>query len=134
MRRRIGFTLIELVIVVMVIGILVAIAAPKFINITADASDNSARMSLSVLRDAIETYASQNGGAYPADKPGIEQYLKGPFPSCPVGAAPADALNINAADPLLSDNLGGWMYNTTTGEIIINCTDASKSGPTYDTF
>jgi general secretion pathway protein G len=136
MNRRAGFTLIELVVVVMIIGVLVGIAAPRMLNIMGDATDNGARQSLGVLRDAIERYASENGGSYPSGteaevKDALKQYLRGPFPKSPVGAAPADALSVTTGNAaLVSDNAGGWMYNSTTGEIIINCTDTSQDGST----
>jgi len=141
MRRRGGFTLIELVVVVMIIGVLVAIAAPKMLNMMGEATDNAARQSLSMLRDAIERYAAQNNGNYPSGtadeiKTALLQYLRGPFPKCPVGTgAPNDTLTVSTGDPLVSDNAGGWMYNATTGEIIINSTETSQDGATtYDQF
>ncbi len=137
MKRRTGFTLVELVVVVMIIGILVAIAAPKMLNITVDANDNAARMSLSILRDAIETYAAENGGVYPpgtdpAFKTAVDPYLRGPFPSCPVGGGTPD----NVSFGTVPDLAGGWMYDETEGEIIINSTDLSDggAGPAYNLF
>lgn len=139
MRTRKAFTLIELVVVVMIIGILVAIAAPKMLNITGDANDNSVRMSLEVVRDAIETYATQNTGTYPsaADdatfKAAIGPYVRGPFPKSLVGTTDA-TMKPSAADPVVADDTTGWMYNGTTGEFIINCTDASADGTLYSAF
>ncbi len=140
MRRQKGFTLVELVVVVMIIGILVAIAAPKMLNITGEATDNSVRMSLNVVRDAIETFASRNTGSYPdatndaAFKTAIEPYLRGAFPSSLVGTND-NTVTMATADPLVADGATGWMYNGTTGEFIINSTATSKDGSTtYDDF
>ena len=135
MRKQKGFTLVELVVVVMIIGILVAIAAPKMVNITGDATDNSVRMSLNVVRDAIETFASQNAGSYPDDtndaafKAAIKPYVRGNFPASLVGTND-NTVTISAADPLVADGATGWMYNGTTGEFIINSTVVSQDGST----
>ena len=135
MQSRKAFTLIELVVVVMIIGILVAIAAPKMLNITGDANDNSVRMSLHVVRDAIETYASQNTGSYPSDtddatfKAAVKPYIRGVFPASLVGTKDS-TVTMSAANPLVADNASGWMYNGTSAEFILNCTDTSADGST----
>jgi len=140
MGKRSAFTLVELVVVVMIIGVLVAIAAPKMMNVMGNATDNSVRMSLNVVRDAIENFATEHSGAYPsgdteaAFKADVQPYLRGVFPTSLVGTKDAD-VKIDPKDPLEADGLTGWMYNKDTGEFIINCTDANDDGSTtYDKF
>lgn len=65
MKHRSAFTLVELVVVIMILGILAGVAAPKLLNTSAAATENSLRTTLSVVRDAIELYAAQNGGDRP---------------------------------------------------------------------
>ena len=65
MEKRQGFTLVELVVVVMILGILAAVAAPKLLGTSGTATDNGLRQTLSVVRDAIERYAAENGGDFP---------------------------------------------------------------------
>ena len=66
MARRGGFTLVELVVVVMILGILAAVAVPKMVTTTGNATDNGLKQTLSVVRDAIEMYSSENSGKLPA--------------------------------------------------------------------
>ena len=139
MRTRTAFTLIELVVVVMIIGILVAIAAPKMLNITGDANESSVRMSLEVVRDAIENYASQHTGSYPsgdeaAVKAALADYIRGPFPKSLVGTK-GNTITVSATDPIVPVASGDWAYSTATGEFIINCTTLSADGVTkYSDF
>ena len=58
---RKAFTLIELVVVILVVGILASVAAHKLFNRSADAADNAIRQSLAVVRDAIQLYDAKNG-------------------------------------------------------------------------
>ncbi len=60
-----GFTLIEILIVVVILGILAAVIIPQFTNAADDASVSSARTQLQTLRSQIELYRSQQG-SYPA--------------------------------------------------------------------
>ncbi len=139
MEKRKGFTLVELVVVVMILGILAAIAAPKLLGTSGTATDNGLRQSVSVVRDAIERFAAQNGGTFPgasgADeasfKADIAPLLRGPFPTCPVGTNKNNEVAVTnvLTTPLPVDGTAakGWRYSYTTGEFIVNTADTDNS-------
>lgn len=132
-----GFTLIELMIVVAIIGILAAIAIPKFADLISKSKEGATKGSLSAVRSALQVYYGDNEGWFPAQ-----------------GATPLDALTTNAkylsAMPVaklpgtgIADDAtvitevaagvtipageGGWFYyndstvNTTWGNFVVNC-------------
>ncbi len=59
-----GFTLIELMIVVVIIGILAAIAIPNFISMQSRAKEGSTKANMHVVQLAAEDYSIQNDGTY----------------------------------------------------------------------
>jgi general secretion pathway protein G len=56
-----GFTLIEILIVVMIIGILVTLAQPSFHRAVRSAKEATLKENLFVLRDVIDQYYADNG-------------------------------------------------------------------------
>src|SRR5690606_7059589 len=108
--RRCGFTLIELVIVVLVLGIITAVAAPKMFDTATEARESATRQSLGVLRGAIELYRAQNG-SYPAAatlSTDLKPYIQGSFPAPHAGANAGDNTVVSSEqNPITAAEPGG---------------------------
>ena len=65
-RSRSGFTLVEILIVVIILGILAAIVIPQFTNASNDARNNSIASTLQTVRSQIELFKIQHGDTPPA--------------------------------------------------------------------
>ena len=59
-----GFTLVELLAAILILGILAAIAIPTFLTAQAQANDASAKEMAASAENAAETLALDNGGSY----------------------------------------------------------------------
>src|SRR5690349_9072347 len=66
-RNQKGFTLIELMIVVAIIGILAAIAIPKFADMLEKSRDGATKGNLTALNGAISIYFGDQQGIYPTN-------------------------------------------------------------------
>jgi general secretion pathway protein G len=133
---RKAFSLIELVIVIIIMGVISAIAIPRMVRGAEGADVTGLQADLAVLRGAIEMYKYEHS-AFPtvlnfeaqladetdaAGGPGTDY---GPYvvkiPTLKTGVKKGETGVAAAGDPpAFIDSPAGWLYNETTGEIWAN--------------
>ena len=139
-----GFTLIELMIVVAIIGILAAIAIPKFADLIRKSSEGTSKGNLGGIRSALSVYYGDMEGQYPSDLAALTVTSKY-FQAIPVAKVPnyhSDNSVIEEqtlADDMTGSPSGGWIYNNiasdpNVGTVWVNCTHTDTKGTTWTTY
>jgi prepilin-type N-terminal cleavage/methylation domain-containing protein len=113
-----GFTLVELLIVVIILAVLAAIIVPQFSSATVDAQEAALDANLARMRSAIELFQAQHASTYP----GATATTGG---TCPAGGT-AGTGAANSAQAFLDHLL---MYSNATGQTCTVGDTTFKYGP-----
>ncbi|HWR82644.1 MAG TPA: prepilin-type N-terminal cleavage/methylation domain-containing protein [Candidatus Deferrimicrobium sp.] len=134
--RQGGFTLIELVIIIVVLGILAAVAIPKYQDITAEAKEAACRGALGGLRSGITIfYANQAVTTGTAAWPTLVQLsaigtvMEQSIPKNPyqLEANASDSIVTGVTKGTIVGARGGWAYLAATGEIWPNTSGSGEN-------
>ncbi|MBL0059096.1 MAG: prepilin-type N-terminal cleavage/methylation domain-containing protein [Elusimicrobia bacterium] len=142
--RSRGFTLIELMLVVAIIGLLAAIAIPKFGDAIIRSKEAAVRGHMGALRSAISIYYADNEGFFPkvmglqGIMPGLNvgnKYLTA-IPPIKIPTAP-----IHQNSDLICSTFFGewacaggvlgetvWLFNPSMGVLVVNCGHPDSRG------
>jgi general secretion pathway protein G len=126
-------------IVVAIIGILSAIAIPKFADLIRKSNEGSTKGNLGAIRSALNIYYSDMEGYFPTDTSSMTiggKYLR----SIPQSKVPPYHAAANVVQPDVNfDTGGGWNYvpfptDEDFGKIIVNCTHTDSKGSDWNLY
>jgi general secretion pathway protein G len=130
-----GFTMIELMIVVAIIGILAAIALPKFANMLETSREGATKGNASALKSADAIYYGDNPGIWPTtlNTSSIYRYslymeaipavkVTGKFDSSTLVIPKGMEVAMTTKEGVPSGQSTGWLYDSTLGRLYVNST------------
>jgi prepilin-type N-terminal cleavage/methylation domain-containing protein len=125
--KRHGFTLVEILIVVVILGILAAIVVPQFSNATTDAQKVATLDQLVKLREAIAIYHVRNNAQYPNIQAGTGSgawgeliapgYMRDGGVNSWVGGGASRTVVIGYNPDTAYQSTHGWIYDDLNGRL-----------------
>ncbi|MBA4018203.1 MAG: redox-sensing transcriptional repressor Rex [Pirellula sp.] len=140
-QKRGGFTLVEVLIVVVIMAILAATIIPQFSDSTKDAKSNTSKFNLHTIRSQIELFKSQHDGKVPASLDDLTKktntagtvgttsaFPYGPYlqelPANPfTGSQTVSAASSNPPTAATGSATAGWLYHAASGGVWIDNAD-----------
>ena len=122
MKNQNGFTLIELIMVTIILGILAAVAIPRYMTTVVKAEAAAEDAVIGSIKAGLETYATEQ----------LMDNGRRSWPDNPWDALETKPAGYDANDSDDADTDGEWTYNTTTNKITHQRGDNSRVGWSYD--
>ncbi len=128
-------------IVVAIIGILAAIALPRFANLLRKSAEGSTKGNLGTLRSTLNIYYADMEGQYPSNLLALtsgQKYLAA-LPTAKTPDYHPDTSAAVAWNGGAGDDSGGWMYDgvpadVSVGSVLVNCLHTDAKGSNWTAY
>ena len=141
-----GFTLIELMIVVAIIGILAAIAIPKFAQMLEKSREGATKGTLGSLKSATSIYYGDQQGIWPSTLNTYSVYTFSKYmdnvsavkvtaafvPGAPSPVGNLVTVTTEGSTPTAA--FTGWLYDSTNGSVYVNSTVRDSKAIPYSFY
>jgi general secretion pathway protein G len=125
-------------IVVAIVGVLAAIALPKFANLVLKSKEAAVQGSLGSLRSAVTLYYANNEGVYPQSAAFLDNALTGGtkylrvIPGLTI-PPPGNHAYTTAITGTVADN-GQWFYTSIGGHVAVSCTHTDTKSSVWSVW
>ncbi len=127
-----GFTLVEAMMVVIILGLLMGVVVPKIVDQVRRSKEGDTKGSLAVLRSALLIYYSDNIGVDAQNLTTLTTKYIDAIPTAKIGYShndSTDTVNVSTFGAAGLD-IGGWYYVSPSGTLYANCTHTdTKNSP-----
>jgi prepilin-type N-terminal cleavage/methylation domain-containing protein len=126
-------TLVELLVVLLIIGVLAAIAIPSFFSQSTKAGDASAKVSARTAAGAIEVYATDHDGSYAGATPAALHTIEATIDPAKVSVSDSDGNGIpgDRTYRVTATSATGndfWLARDSSGVTTLGCRVAGRAG------
>lgn len=121
-----GFTLVELLVVMLILGLLAAIAIPSFFNQRDKARDADAKADARTAQTAIETYATDNNGSYAGASVGALQGIEATLNDATLAVSSTDSTYEITATSATNNTF--TIERDGNGQITFDCSPEGEGG------
>lgn len=134
-RNKLGFTLVELLVVIVVLAVLAAIVLPKFMNSSTRSKESALKSDLKLMRNAISLFQADTG-KYPNGLVDLAETDKTKVKVSGGTVVVAADWHGPYLDAVMNDPIGGaaFTYDATTGKVTSSAAGNALDGTAYSTW